>query len=348
MGEGNIRNHSQQRRRYRCTVCGKTFSERAGTPLFRRRTDETTIVRVITLVSHGCPIAAVEAAFGLQAQTVREWVSAAGAHAQAIHHDQVVQQRDLGQVQADEVRVRTQAGVVWMALAISVHSRLWLAGAVSKARDAALLKRLLAVVVQCALFGPLLFVCDGLNTYVEVVRKTFRTRVMQKRGRPRLVEWPDLVLAQVVKQRDKAATSGPLHRLVWGTTEQFLTLLWSTPGCQVLNTSYIERLNGTFRSHLAPLGRRTRHAARRIQTIEAGMYLIGTVYNFCSPHHSLTLETGCVRTPAMAAGITDHVWTVGELLRRRLPPPLWEPPRHPGRRSRHEQALIQRWCRSTV
>jgi len=102
-------------------------------------------------------------------------------------------------------------------------------------------------------------------------------------------------------------------------------------------------MNGTFRSRLAILGRRTRCAARRAATVTRGMYLVGSVYNFCSVHASLRLDNGGRRTPAMAAGITDHIWTVDELLRRRVPPPRWEPPRQRGRRSKALQALIDRW-----
>lgn len=126
IGEGNIRIHSQKRGRYRCTVCNTTFSGRAGTIFFRRRTDEASITQVVTLVSHGCPVPAIEAAFDLQAQTVREWVDAAGVHAETVHHAEVVQPRDLVQVQADEIHVKTQAGVLWMALAMMVSTRLWL------------------------------------------------------------------------------------------------------------------------------------------------------------------------------------------------------------------------------
>ena len=138
--------------------------------------------------------------------------------------------------------------------------------------------------------------------------------------------------------------SGTSHHLVQGSVRLFLTLLWSTPGCQVLNTAYIERLNGTFRSRLAVLGRRTRCSARRMTTVARGMYLVGTVYNFCTPHASLPTVGGRRQTPAMAAGITDHVWTVSELLHYRVPPPCWEPPRRRGRRSKALQALIDRWC----
>lgn len=298
---------------------------------------------VLTLIAYGCPIPAIEAAFAVQAQTVREWIDAAGAHAEALHHAQVVQPRDLGQVQADEIHIRTQAGVVWMALALMVSTRLWLGGTLSRHRDRQLLSRLFAIVVGCARVAPLLIVTDGLKTYVEVVRKAFRSRQTGTGGRPRLNGWPDVALAQVVKQYDGRAVTGTHHRLLLGSVKVFLTQLWSTPGCQVLNTAFIERLNGTFRSRLACLGRRTRCAARRAKSVERGMYLVGTVYNFCATHQSLTLETGTRQTPAMAAGITDHVWTLGEVLRKHVPPPRWQPPRRRGRRSKQLQALIDRW-----
>jgi transposase-like protein len=344
VAQGTIRVHGKRRPRFKCQVCHKTFSARAGTPFFRRRTAEATITQVVTLVGHGCPVPAIEAAFGLQAQTVREWVQASGQHCERLHHEQVVQPRDLMHVQADEIRLKTQAGVLWMALALMVTTRLWLGGAVSARRDRGLVQRLVAVVAACASFGPLLFVTDGLKTYIDVVRSAFRRRQTGTGGRPRLIGWPDLVIAQVIKQYAGRAVTGTIHRLIQGSVRLFLTLLWSTPGCQVLNTAFIERLNGTFRSRLAVFGRRTRVAARRVSTVEGGMYLVGTLYNFCCVHRGLRLADGRHRTPAMASDITDHVWTVNELLHYRVPPPRWEPPRRRGRRSRALQALIDRWC----
>jgi transposase-like protein len=344
LGQRNIWIHSRTPPRYRCTVCGKTFSQRAGTLFFGRRTDEDTTTRVVTLVGNGCPIPAIEIAFGFQSQTVREWVQAAGTHCERVHHQQVLQPRALQQVQADEIRLKTQAGVLWLAMALMVSTRLWLGGAVSAHRDRPLIERLVALVSACASFGPLLFVTDGLTTYIDVVRKAFRTRQSGTGGRPRLLPWPDLVIAQVVKQYAKQAVTGAIHRLVHGGVRMFLTLLWSTPGCQVLNTAYIERLNGTFRSRLAVFGRRTRLSARTPATVESGMYLVGTLYNFCMAHSSLRTQAVGKRTPAMAAGITDHIWSVAEVLRYHVPPAPWQPPCRRGRRSRTLQALMERWC----
>ena len=343
--QGNIGIHSQKERRYRCTVCAKTFGARTGTIFHRRRTDEARITRIITLVSWGCPIVAIEHAYGLQAQTVRDWLEAAGHHAEAIHHEQVLQSRDLGQVQADEVRVKTQCGVVWMAMAMMVSTRLWLGGVISTRRDHHLITRLVALIAAGAIVAPLLLVVDGFTSYIDAFQRAFRTRVPTGgRGAPRKVPWPDLVIGQVVKQYCGKRVVGVTRRLVRGTAGTLGRLLAQTPGCLVLNTAYIERLNGTFRARLAPLARRTHHLLHRKEMLHAGMYLVGALYNFCSVHASLTSASGQRQTPAMAAGITDHCWTVHELLWHRVPPPRWRPPIQRGRRSKAMRELIERWA----
>ena len=344
-GHGNIGVHSLKERRYRCRVCGKTFGARAGTLFHRRRTDEARIVLVITLVSWGCPLVAIEQAFGLQPQTVRDWLEAAGQHAEAVHHHQVVQPRDLGQVQADEARVKTQCGIVWMAMALMVSTRLWLGGAISTRREQHLVTRVVALLAASAVVAPLLVVVDGFASYVDALRQAFRQRVHTGgRGAPRKVPWPDLVIGQVVKQYVGKRVVGVTRRLRQGTGALMQRLITQTPGCQVLNTAYIERLNGTFRARLAPLARRTHHLVHRKELLHAGMYLVGALYNFCTMHGSLTLESGQPRTPAMAAGITEHCWSVQELLWHRVPPPRWEPPKRRGRRSKATQQLIDRWA----
>ena len=93
-------------------------------------------------------------------------------------------------------------------------------------------------------------------------------------------------------------------------------------GCKEFNTAFIERLNGTFRERLASLTRKCRHAVARIETLERGIYLIGCTYNFCFPHHELSKSShfGYCCTPAMAAGLTDHIWSIRELLMYKVPP----------------------------
>jgi len=78
----------------------------------------------------------------------------------------------------------------------------------------------------------------------------------------------------------------------------------------------------SIRSRLASLTRKCRHAAARLETLEEGMYLIGCSYNLCFPHHELskTAHFGCPTTPAMAASLTDHIWSMRELLMYKIAP----------------------------
>lgn len=362
VAQGNIVIHSRQEQRYRCKVCGRTFSVRQGTVFFRCRVATDLIALVLTLLAHGCPIPAIEAAFGFQARTVRRWLQAAGAHGENVHQELVVQPRALGQVQADELRVRMQktrggGGVLWMAMAIAVPARLWLGGVLSTARDKKLIGRLatrLATLIRaCALQAPLLLAVDGLSSYVAALHQAFRSPLHTgERKRPRLIAWPQVVIGRVIKQYGKRCggrrcVMGVRRCLAQGTPCLLRQLLRATQdkgeGKGVLNTAFIERLNATFRARLSPWVRRTRGLARRQTTLHAGMYLVGTVYNFCTLHDSLTLAHGLQRTPAMAAGITDHCWSVAELLWHRVPPPRWVPPKQHGRGSKAMQQLIQRW-----
>ena len=166
-------------------------------------------------------------------------------------------------------------------------------------------------------------------------------------GRPRLRPWRNVCIAQVVKRYAQRRVVAVERRLIDGTLARVETLQRRSQGGGVINTAYIERLNATFRERLASLTRRGRALARRTLTLQQGMDLIGTVYNFCTPHESLRSAgpaAGVARTPAMAAGITDHCWTVRELLSFHVPPPHWPPPKRRGRPSRTLQRLKARWC----
>jgi transposase-like protein len=336
-GEGNLVIHDSLKQRYRCKVCKKTFTATRGTLLYRLQTKEQIVLLVVALLTYGCPIQAIVRAFGLDERTVARWQKKAGQHCQGVHEHLVESQpRDLGQVQADEIRVKLQKRlIVWMALAIAVPTRLWLGGVISPHRDKTLIQRLVQRIQAQALCRPLLLVTDGLSTYVKAWQRAFRAPVRTgNRGRPVLLAWPDLVIGQVIKQYQKNRVSGVVHRLVTGTTEQLKALL---PSAQVLNTAYIERLNATFRQRLGCLVRRSRCLAKHPATLEAGMYLVGSVYNFCTPHQSLRLACAkgrrrwVLRTPAMAAGITDWVWTVDQLMTYRVPPAPFVPPKRRGR-----------------
>jgi transposase-like protein/IS1 family transposase len=343
-GQGNIGIHSRKEQRCICHVCHKTFSATTGTAFYRLRTSAETVVIVVTLLAHGCPVQAIVAAFRFDERTVADWWARAGRQGQAVHEYLVEQPRDLGQVQADEIRVKKQGGIVWMALAMMVKTRLWLAGEVSAQRDMSLIRRLIGRVRRCAARRPLLICTDGLVAYIRAMRETFRDPVHTGiGGRPRLHPWRNVCMAQVVKRYERRRMVEIERRIIDGTPARVETLRRRSQGDGVINTAYIERLNATFRERLAALTRRGRALARHTRTLQHGMYLIGTVYNFCTPHASLG-HAGRGTTPAMAAGITDHCWTVQELLAFHVPPPRWTPPVRRGRRSQALQRVITRWC----
>ena len=339
VGQGNIAIHSLQERRYKCHVCNQTFAATRGTPCHRLRHSVDTVALVVTLLAHGCPLQAIVAAFGLDERTVKSWQERAGQHCQAVHQTLVQVPRDLEHVQADEIRVKAQGQVLWLAMALMVRTRLWLGGVISPQRDRHLIGRLAQQIRACALCRPLLICVDGLAAYVSALRNTFRSPLPTgRRGRPALISWPDLFIGQVVKRYQCRRVVAVVRRMAQGTLAQAQALLVRSHGGSLLNLAYIERLNATFRARLASLARRTRALVRQAETLNWAMYLVGCIYNFCTDHQSLRVpgvlggkRRWLPRTPAMAAGITDHRWTVQELLSYRLPPPPWVPSKRRGR-----------------
>lgn len=130
----------QQERRYKCHQCSKPFSDTVGTPLYGLKYPHWLVIAVLTLLAYGCPRQAIVAALKLDERTVKDWHKKAGNHGQAIQSHLVCQQElELGQVQGDEMYVKTQQGKAWVATAISVFSRLIVWAEVSPHRDGELM-----------------------------------------------------------------------------------------------------------------------------------------------------------------------------------------------------------------
>ena len=174
-----------------------------------------------------------------------------------------------------------------MALAIMVKTRLWLGGEVSAQRDLPLIRRLIERVRRCAAQRPLLFGTDGLVSSIRAIRETFRDPVHTGQGgRPRLRRWRHVLIAQVVKRYERRRVVETERRIVEGTPARVATLQRRSQGDGVINTAYIERLNATFREHLALLAHRCQALARHTLTLHEGMFGVGTV--------------NCGATPAVA------------------------------------------------
>ena len=311
---GRIGVHSRKKRQYICHACHKTFAETKGTMLYGLKYPTSTVLLVLSLLSHGCPIPAIVFSLGIDERTVTDWLRKAGKHAKQVHTELIQQtQLQLAQVQADELYTKIPSGSVWVANAISVFSRLWLGGEVSWNRDEKLVHSVLKQVrAASAPNSPMLWLVDGFRAYSQIT-KVFRDPLRRGTlGRPRLAVWEDLHIVQVVKHHLGKRLTNISRRLVHGERQRAEQLLeQSQTFVGTFNTAYIERFNGTLRTWMAALVRRTRTPSASREQLELALFWTGCVYNFCHRHASLD------GSPAMAADITDHVWSIEELIRYR-------------------------------
>ena len=251
-GEGHIVVHSQKEQRYRCKRCAKTFSATKGSALYRVHKPHALLASIVTLLAYGCPPQAIVAAFGLDERTVARWQLMSGRQCRRVH-EHIVQAGEvpLAQVQADELRVRVIGGVVWLASALSVSSRLWLGGVVQGRRDRALIRRtLLEAVRACGTFETLLLCTDGLSSYPKQALKVLREPLLTgKRGRPRLLLPEGLMVAQAIKRYARRRVIGVLRRVVRGTEEAVRARLISTQGSESGGDQH--RLHRAAAGHLA-------------------------------------------------------------------------------------------------
>ncbi len=161
----------------------------------------------------------------------------------------------------------------------------------------------------------------------------------QRRGtrgphpKPRRCPVPNLLYAQVVKTRKKGRIVAVGATVIFGQPEAIARQLANSPVSTTINTSFVERDNLTQRQQNRRLTRRTNGYSKELPWFETQLWLSLAYYHFVLPHHSLrqrlavpqrTRGSGSLRrwtsvTPAMAAGLTDHVWTTSELLSYRVP-----------------------------
>jgi hypothetical protein len=188
-----------------------------------------------------------------------------------------------------------------------------------------------------------LFLTDGFKEYTTALLTHYGQWVQVPRrqapGPARKSRWmplPALLYAQVVKTVRRRRLVGVTHRVVFGTIEAVNQVL--RPLGWQIQTAFVERINLSLRQHVAAIGRRVTTLCKGEEGLRQQLVLFQGYHNFCLPHASLRLPlaepestngTGsakrwCLQTPAMAAGLTDHVWSLREVLLFRAPP--WPPP----------------------
>jgi transposase-like protein len=321
-GTGNIAHRAwtgkaRHIERLRCTLCHREFSEREGTLMARSKLPETTVIQLLKCQRWGVCDEGTADICAVDLKTVHRFQRVA-AHRAHTHHQQAVQQVDVTGVQMDEAHSklrRRRAEWIHTALAMGSWFLLWVDFG-PRTQDTA--ATLIAQVVARVQTLPL-FLTDGWKAYpaalLQVVGVGYRRRRRGNVGRkpkPRLVAPKDLFYAQVVKVRDKTGHVVEVsRRVVFGGPRRFGKQLRLRQLGETIQTAFMERWYGTLRGLVAPLRRRTRCVSWIATRHRGRIWLLVSLYTFVMPHKSLR-QGRTRRTPAMAIGLTDHVWSYQE------------------------------------
>jgi IS1 family transposase len=362
-GRGNLRANGHPSggrwRQLQCTACEGYFLETHGTIFHGKQVAGELIVHVLACLAEGLGIRATARVFEVEANTVLHWLVEAAEQLRAFSAsflcDLHVKQLQLDELYAVLSAVKdgeiTEAKAIkrlsrspqWVWVAMDPESKLLLTIEVGD-RTLAMAQRVVHHVAQvlapdCA---PL-FVTDGFREYMTALLTHYgywlqppRHQVTGPKPKPRWMPQPQLLYAQVVKTVRRRRLVRVTHRVVFGTMERVQQVL-AACGWQ-MNTSFVERLNLTIRQHVAAVGRRVSTLCKGEDGVRQQLALYHVYYNFCLPHASLrqplpqpvpTNGVGSGKrwqlyTPAMAAGLTDRVWTLREVLLFRVPP--WPQP----------------------
>ena len=346
-------------RQLQCTSCEGYFLETHGTIFHGKQAPVELIVRVLACRAEGLGIRATARVFEIDPNTVLQWLVEAAEQLQAFSayflcdmHINQLQLDELyavlrgvkeGEISAKQALKRLERSRHWVWTAIDPESKLLLV-IESGPRTLAMAQRVVHHVVGVLAPGCVpLFLTDGLKEYGTALlthcgdwKQPERRQAKGPLPQPRWLPLPQLLYAQVVKSYRRRRLVDVKHRVVFGTlaaVEQVLAACgWK------INTAFVERLNLDIRQRVAAVGRRVNTLCKGADGLLDQLALFQTYHNFVLPHASLrqpllipdvTNGSGSAKgwqpyTPAMAAGLTDHVWSLKEVLLFRVPP--WPQP----------------------
>ena len=345
--------------RFQCRACEHLVSARTGTAYAGVRTDLNTYRRGAKALAEGLSIRATGRLLEVDKDTVNHWLPILGRHCQGVVN-YFFRNLYLSECQLDELwtfiakkeahltpleKLQEIYGDVWVWIAFSPVCKLvpaWVVGKRTLPHARRLVYRL-----KSATNGQIpLFTSDELPHYADALLDVYGEWVQPPRNgtrgrfpQPRRVPPPDLCYAVVVKERENGRVIEVTTRIVYGTTAQVEAALQASPVSHTINTYGVERYNLTVRQHSRRMGRKVNAFSKDPDYLEHQLTLAFAYYHFVIPHRGLRqrlshpLPTNGQKgsrkkwkpvTPAMAAGLTDHVWTMDELLSFRVPPKhLW-------------------------
>ena len=363
LGLGNLRANGHPSggpwRQFHCTACQGYFPEHHGTIFHGKQSAVELIVRVLACLAEGLGIRATARVFEVDANTVLHWLVEAAEQLRAfsayflcnLHLEQlqldelyaVLRDRKAGEINNDEAIRRLERAPSWVWTAMDPTSKLLVVVDVG-CRTLAMAQRVVHQVTRVLAPGCVpLFLTDGLKDYGTALlthcgQWVHPARRQEKGPRPppRWRPLPALLYAHVVQSYRRRRLVGVTHRVGFGTRlaiEQILASCGWT-----INTAFVERLNLDIRQRVAAIGRRVNTLCQGEEGLLDQMVLFQTYHNFVLSHASLRQPLPVAEaphgrgsaqrwqpcTPAMAAGLTDHVWSLKEVLLYRVPP--WPQP----------------------
>lgn len=313
----------------RCKTCGSEFSERKGTPLWNSKIDPDTFIKVAETLCEGNSISATVRLCKVHHDTVERIIFVTGQHARDLHDHKAVCLKTTA-LQADERYgfYSNKSQQLWEATVIDPYSK-FLVSLRLGTRDELLIRCLLqdardrlADPLKLALFT------DGGHGYAtlfpEIFGMPYRAKKKGNKGRPPKVKYriPRMLAhVQLVKVREGKKLKTVNICYTHGTTGR-IKLELERLGHNTPNTSAVERQNGTARQHTPHMHRKGLAFAHKKITRVGLAELVRLDYNWVKTCRSLKVKLPekvgrqeyLKRTPAMAMGLTDRVFTLGELL----------------------------------
>ncbi len=360
---GNLRAHGHPSggpwRQFHCPSCQGYFLETHGTIFSGPQAAVELIVRVLACLAEGLGIRATARVFEVDANTVLSWLVEAAEQLRAfsasflgdLHLEQLqldavyagLRALKAGEISDDEAIKRLERSPYWVWTAMDPKRKLLVVVDVGS-RTLAMAQRVVHQVTQVLASACIpLFLTDGLKDYGTALLAHFghwmqpeRRQAKGPMPKPRWMPLPAWLSAQVVKSYRRRRIVGVTHRVVFGTQLAIEQVL--ATGGWTINTAFVERLNLDSRQGVAAIGRRVNTWCQGEAGLREQLALFQASHNFVVPHASLrqplpvpevTNGHGSAKgwrpcTPAMAVGLTDHVWTLKEVLMFRVPP--WPQP----------------------
>jgi transposase-like protein/IS1 family transposase len=293
--------------RYRCESCGETFSDpQPKSPLGSMRIDIDTAVRALQCLLEGCSIRSTERLCNINRNTIMSLLLLAGERCQELM-DSKMKNLTCKYLQSDEIwsflfkknkRVRkndpVEFGDQWIFIAIDPETKLIPSYTIGK--RTAQTTRTFIDDIASRLANRVQITTDGFRFYVEAIERAFGA---------------DVDFAQLIKlygdygQHDSATKYSPSP-----IVEVISRTIQGNPDESKICTSHVERQNLTVRMQMRRLTRLTNAFSKSLAHLKAAAALHFAYYNFARVHQTLRV------TPCMEAGITDHIWTIRELLGR--------------------------------